>query len=286
MFKGSKNVEPGGAHVVHRERRRPEQRLHRPRTRRCSGRPCRSSTCRWCCGSKPTAWRRCDVDEDELQDRARGREGRAPDARRESAVRPAHRDHLRQGVHDASRTSTRRSAAWRISRPRRSRTCATSTTRTTCPNNATLTIVGDFDPAQAHAARRSSTSAGCRSRPSRCRATFPAEPPQTHENGASRSQEPWPLPAVVVAYHITYDGHPDSYPLHMASKILSDGESSRIYREAGVREADGAGGLRRRQHHRAPESVLRGGHRPARAVARPTRAGADRRARPAAAPSR
>jgi zinc protease len=34
---------------------------------------------------------------------------------------------------------------------------------------------------------------------------------------------------VVVAYHITYDGHPDSYPLHIASKILSDGQSSRIY---------------------------------------------------------
>jgi zinc protease len=36
---------------------------------------------------------------------------------------------------------------------------------------------------------------------------------------------------VVVAYHITYDGNPDSYPLHMASKILSDGQSSRIYRK-------------------------------------------------------
>ena len=43
-------------------------------------------------------------------------------------------------------------------------------------------------------------------------------------------EEAWPLPAVIVAHHITYDGHPDSYPLHMASKILSDGESSRIYR--------------------------------------------------------
>ena len=39
------------------------------------------------------------------------------------------------------------------------------------------------------------------------------------------------LPAVVVAYHVTYDGHPDSYPLHIASKVLSDGQSSRIYRK-------------------------------------------------------
>jgi len=36
---------------------------------------------------------------------------------------------------------------------------------------------------------------------------------------------------VVVAHHITYDGDPDSYPLHIASKIMSDGQSSRIYRK-------------------------------------------------------
>jgi zinc protease len=42
---------------------------------------------------------------------------------------------------------------------------------------------------------------------------------------------PWPLPAVVVAHHITYDGHPDSYPLHIVSKVLSDGQSSRIFQK-------------------------------------------------------
>jgi zinc protease len=36
---------------------------------------------------------------------------------------------------------------------------------------------------------------------------------------------------VVVAHHITFDGNPDSYPLHIASKVLSDGQSSRIYRK-------------------------------------------------------
>jgi len=40
-----------------------------------------------------------------------------------------------------------------------------------------------------------------------------------------------PLPAVVVAYHVTYDGNRDSYPLHIASKVLSDGQSSRIYKK-------------------------------------------------------
>jgi zinc protease len=56
----------------------------------------------------------------------------------------------------------------------------------------------------------------------------PKEPPQTKERRVTL-ETPWPLPAVVVAHHITYDGHPDSYPLHIASKVLSDGQSSRIY---------------------------------------------------------
>ena len=42
------------------------------------------------------------VDDDGVQARARGRQGRAADARREPAVRPAVGDHLRPRVHDAS----------------------------------------------------------------------------------------------------------------------------------------------------------------------------------------
>jgi predicted Zn-dependent peptidase len=59
---------------------------------------------------------------------------------------------------------------------------------------------------------------------------IPKEPAQTRERRAV-VEEPWPLPAVVVAYHVTYDGHPDAYPLHITSKILSDGQSARIPRE-------------------------------------------------------
>jgi zinc protease len=36
---------------------------------------------------------------------------------------------------------------------------------------------------------------------------------------------------VVVAYHVTKDGNPDSYPLHIAAKVLSDGQTSRIYKK-------------------------------------------------------
>ena len=59
---------------------------------------------------------------------------------------------------------------------------------------------------------------------------IPKEPIPTKENRFTIS-EAWPLPAVVVGYHITYDGHPDAYPLHVAAKVLSDGQSSRIYRK-------------------------------------------------------
>ncbi|HEX4567850.1 MAG TPA: insulinase family protein, partial [Vicinamibacterales bacterium] len=59
---------------------------------------------------------------------------------------------------------------------------------------------------------------------------IPKEPAQTKEKRVTLKDE-WPLPAVIVAHHITFDGNPDSYPLHIASKILSDGQSSRIYRK-------------------------------------------------------
>ena len=59
---------------------------------------------------------------------------------------------------------------------------------------------------------------------------MPEEPAQTQEKRVTL-HEPWPLAAVVVAYHVTFDGNPDSYPLHIAAKVLSDGQSSRIYRK-------------------------------------------------------
>jgi len=97
------------------------------------------------------------------------------------------------------------------------------------PNNATAVIVGDFDTRDAlgfveqYLGRVPSAE-----RP--VPREIPKEPPQTREKRVTLHEE-WPLPAVVVAYHITFDGHPDSYPLHVASKILSDGQSSRIYRK-------------------------------------------------------
>ena len=97
------------------------------------------------------------------------------------------------------------------------------------PSNATVTIAGDFDPALT---RQMVTQYFGRV-PKAAKPVprdIPKEPPQTAEKRAVVT-ESWPLPAVVVGYHVTYDGHPDAYPLHMTSKILSDGNSARIPRE-------------------------------------------------------
>jgi zinc protease len=95
------------------------------------------------------------------------------------------------------------------------------------PANCTVTLVGDFDSAQAKQLIEQYLGRVPPSNRPLPRET-PKEPPQTKERRVTL-ETPWPLPAVVVAHHITYDGHPDSYPLHIASKVLSDGQSSRIY---------------------------------------------------------
>jgi zinc protease len=97
------------------------------------------------------------------------------------------------------------------------------------PNNATLVLVGDFNTKEAQdLVARYLGRVAKSDRP--VPRDIPKEPPQTKERRV-QVEESWPLPAVVVAHHITFDGDPDSYPLHIASKVLSDGQSSRIYRK-------------------------------------------------------
>src|SRR5438128_5783464 len=97
------------------------------------------------------------------------------------------------------------------------------------PANATLVLVGDFDTVQA--LQMVSNYLGRVPKADKpVPRDIPQEPPQTKEKRVTL-QEPWPLPAVVVAYHITRDGNPDSYPLHIAAKVLSDGQTSRIYKK-------------------------------------------------------
>ncbi|MGQ0736057.1 MAG: M16 family metallopeptidase [Acidobacteriota bacterium] len=96
------------------------------------------------------------------------------------------------------------------------------------PANCTIVIAGDFDVDQATELVQRYLA-----RVPPAAKAVPRDIPREPESKKERRttvEEPWPLPAVVVAHHITYDGHPDSYPLHIVSKVLSDGQSSRIYR--------------------------------------------------------
>jgi zinc protease len=97
------------------------------------------------------------------------------------------------------------------------------------PSNATLVVVGDFETKEAEAlVTRYLGRVPKADRP--VPRDIPAEPASTKERRVVL-HENWPLPAVVVVHHITFDGDPDSYPLHIASKVLSDGQSSRIYKK-------------------------------------------------------
>ena len=152
------------------------------------------------------------------------------------------------------------------------------------PNNATAVLVGDFDSKQALGSCTQYLGRVPKADKPVPR-DIPKEPPQTKEKRVT-VQEDWPLPAVVVAYHITYDGNPDSYPLHIASKILSDGQSSRIYRklvyEKGIAlAAFGGGNIIEDPNLFFAVAIVQPGH-----THRGGGEGADRRARSAAQPSR
>jgi predicted Zn-dependent peptidase len=96
------------------------------------------------------------------------------------------------------------------------------------PNNATLLMVGDLDHQEAAALAEKYFGV---LEPGKRPLPRPAaqEPPQAAER-LLKLELNVALPAFVEGYHMPADGTPDAYPLRMAAKILSDGESSRIYR--------------------------------------------------------
>jgi predicted Zn-dependent peptidase len=97
------------------------------------------------------------------------------------------------------------------------------------PENATLMIVGDFEPDTAISLVNQYFARVPKAAKPVPR-DIPQEPAQKKEKRVTLEQ-PWPLPAVVVTYHVPYNGHPDSYPMFVMSKTLSDGQTSRIYRK-------------------------------------------------------
>ena len=97
------------------------------------------------------------------------------------------------------------------------------------PSNVTVVISGDFDVAEATSLVNQYLGRVPKAAKPVPR-DIPKEPAQKQEKRVI-VEEAVPLPAVVVAHHITYDGHPDAYPLHILAKVLSDGNSSRIYQK-------------------------------------------------------
>jgi len=97
------------------------------------------------------------------------------------------------------------------------------------PNNATLILVGDFDPATALEHVRKYFQAIPRG------ADIPrvqvAEAPPAAPRTSEVRQANIPLPAVTLSWILPPLNHPDTYALDVASIVLSSGQSSRIYRQ-------------------------------------------------------
>jgi len=98
------------------------------------------------------------------------------------------------------------------------------------PDNATMIIAGDFDPAQA--IQWAEKYFGGIPKPATPVPRIGAvEPRQTVETRVAKFYgSNSPLPAVVEGYKLPPLYSPDSYALELAANILSQGESSRLYR--------------------------------------------------------
>jgi len=134
------------------------------------------------------------------------------------------------------------------------------------PSNATLLIVGDVDWRQAAADVQKylgTVKEGNAARPN----VIPQEPAQQAER-VVRMNLDVALPAFVEGYHMPADGTPDAYPLRLAAKILSDGESSRIYtrlvydKQIAV-QAQSSGNFTEDPNLFFVFAVMNGGHAPA-----------------------
>lgn len=97
------------------------------------------------------------------------------------------------------------------------------------PDNATLVVVGDFDPKQLDA-----WVAKYLAPIPRPAITLPRvnikEPARTAERRITHYAANVPLPAIALTYLTPSEKSPDAEPLQVAATILAQGESSRLYR--------------------------------------------------------
>jgi zinc protease len=97
------------------------------------------------------------------------------------------------------------------------------------PNNATLVVAGDFQSDEV--LRWIDTWFGSIAKGKPIPRNVPKEPAQTAERRTVAYDSNTPLPAVIFTYHMPEAGHPDLYALEVAANVLSEGQSSRLYRK-------------------------------------------------------
>jgi zinc protease len=97
------------------------------------------------------------------------------------------------------------------------------------PNNATVVIAGSFSIEDAERdIKKYFGPLKVGTRP--ISPAIPTEPPQTSQRLVTMARDV-ALPAFVEAFHVPADGTPDSFPLRLASRILSAGDSGWIYHQ-------------------------------------------------------
>jgi zinc protease len=97
------------------------------------------------------------------------------------------------------------------------------------PNNATLVVAGDFDPAQIRGWIEKYFAAIPKG--GDIPRQIAQEPAQTAERRVTDTDSRTPLPAVILTFHVPKEGDKELYALEVASNILSSGQSSRLYRK-------------------------------------------------------
>lgn len=97
------------------------------------------------------------------------------------------------------------------------------------PNNATLVVSGDFDSAETLGWIEKHFASIPKGK--EIPRNIPKEPAQAAERRTVEYDANTPLPAVIFTYHMPEAGHPDLYALQVAANILSNGQSSRLYRK-------------------------------------------------------
>jgi zinc protease len=95
------------------------------------------------------------------------------------------------------------------------------------PDNATLVLVGDFDPAQANG--WVDKYFGSLKKPAgRIPRVTAAEPPQTKQRRVTYTSKSAPLPASLLVYHIPPERSADTPALNVIETLLGTGPSSRL----------------------------------------------------------